>query len=80
MPTTHDGIPSTNGTLPGPAEGGSPSLGSLRTTPDNVHLLRGYGPLVVGLLLFLLMVTLAPTVAPERVVERPVEARAEASP
>ncbi len=52
------------------------ALASLRTTPDNVHLLRGYGPLVVGVLLFVLMVTLAPTVAPERVVERPVDAPA----
>lgn len=48
-------------------------LASLRTRPDNVHLLRGYGPLVVGIILFVLMVVLAPTVAPERVVERPVD-------
>ena len=78
MPTTDDGIPSTNGALPG--TGSPPSLESLRTTPDNVHLLRGYGPLVVGFILFVLMVILAPTVAPERVVERPVDAPAEASP
>lgn len=48
-------------------------LAHLRTTPENVHLLRGYGPLVVGIVLFVLMVTLAPTVAPERTVERPVD-------
>jgi len=46
----------------------------LRARPHNVHLLRGYGPLVVGIILFVLMVTLAPTIAPERVVERPVDA------
>jgi hypothetical protein len=50
---------------------GARTLAALRTTPQNVHLLRGYGPLVVGIVLFLLMVTLAPTVAPEHVVERP---------
>ena len=44
----------------------------LRTTPENVHLFRGYGPLVVGIILFILMVTLAPSVAPEHVVEEPV--------
>ena len=48
------------------------ALESLRTTPENVHLFRGYGPLIVGIVLFVLMVTLAPTVAPERVVEQPV--------
>jgi hypothetical protein len=49
------------------------ALEALRTTPVNVHLFRGYGPLIVGIILFVLMVTLAPTVAPERVVEQPVE-------
>ena len=76
---------SRNGTIPASAtasdapgraawtdEGGP--LASLRTTPENVHLFRGYGPLVVGILLFVLMITLAPTVAPERTVERPVDA------
>jgi hypothetical protein len=38
----------------------------LKETPTNRHLLRGFGPLLVGLILFLLMVLLAPTVAPER--------------
>jgi|GEM_PF-3305568 hypothetical protein len=49
-------------------------LAHLRAAPENVHLLGGYGPLVVGIVLFVLMVTLAPTVAPERTVERPVDA------
>lgn len=57
--------------------GQHPNLGSLRERRDNVHLFRGYGPLVVAVLLFLLMVTLAPTVAPEHVVERPAEAPVE---
>ena len=47
-------------------------LGRLRERPDNVHLLGGFGPLVVGVVLFVLMVLLAPTVAPEQVVEEPV--------
>lgn len=55
---------------------GGPSLAVLRETPENIHLFRGYGPLVVGVILFVLMVTLAPTVAPERDVERPVDAPA----
>lgn len=59
--------------------GEHPSLASLREQPDNVHLFRGYGPLVVGIILFALMIVLAPTVAPERVVERPVDAPTEAT-
>jgi hypothetical protein len=51
-----------------------PTLESMRQRPVNVHLLRGYGPLVVGAVLFVLMVLLAPTVAPEHIVERPVHA------
>jgi len=70
----------TNGQHP-PADGAAPpSLASLRSTPANVHGFRGYGPLVVGAILFLLMVTLAPTVAPEQVVERPVDNTAETAP
>ncbi len=57
--------------------GQHPSLGSLREQQENVHLFRGYGPLVVGIILFVLMVTLAPTVAPEHIVERPVDAPTE---
>lgn len=47
-------------------------LARLRERPRNVHLLGGFGPLVVGAVLFVLMVLLAPTIAPERVVEEPV--------
>jgi len=50
----------------------APDLGTLRDEPENVNLAGGYGPLVVGIILFVLMVLLAPTVAPEQVVERPV--------
>jgi hypothetical protein len=75
--TSLNGSSSTNGSTP---HAEPPSLASLRTTPENVHLFRGYGPLVVGIILFLLMVTLAPTVAPERVVERPVEATTAEAP
>ena len=49
-----------------------PLLGTLHEEPENPHLFRGFGPLVVAIVLFLLMVTLLPTVAPEHVVERPV--------
>ena len=62
---------SSNGSTP-PVEERDTALETLRTKPENVHLFRGYGPLLVGLLLFVLMVTLAPTVAPEQVVEQPV--------
>ena len=48
------------------------SLEQLRQRPVNLHLMRGFGPLVVGVVLFILMVLLAPTVAPERIVEEPV--------
>ncbi|HLT17363.1 MAG TPA: hypothetical protein VK007_11730 [Acidimicrobiales bacterium] len=64
---------SANGQRPVPAEApasGGP-LARLRQQPRNVHLFRGYGPLVVGAVLFALMVLLAPSVAPERTVERP---------
>lgn len=71
MATGSNGLhPDDDHDLSAPA-GDRPALAALRTAPDNVHLLRGYGPLVVGIVLFLLMVTLAPTVAPEHVVERP---------
>jgi hypothetical protein len=48
------------------------AIAVLKDPPVNPHLLRGYGPLAVGLVLFVLMVLLAPTVAPEHVVVRPV--------
>jgi hypothetical protein len=47
-------------------------LARLRIRPANVHLAGGYGPLIVGLVLFAMVVLLAPTIAPERVVEEPV--------
>jgi hypothetical protein len=60
--------PTTNGHAPHAADdvmhtlraGGSPAL-----------VLRGFGSLVVGVVLFVLMLWLAPSVAPEHVVERP---------
>ena len=51
-----------------PSGNGHDALATLRDEPTNPHLLRGYGPLVVGALLFALMVLLAPSVAPEKVV------------
>ncbi len=64
-------VVSSNGSEPHEDEREA-ALESLRTTPVNVHLFRGYGPLIAGIVLFILMVTLAPSVAPERVVEQPV--------
>jgi len=55
---------------PGRADTASP-MARLRARPDNPHLLRGFGPLAVGVLLLALIVLLAPTVAPEQIVERP---------
>jgi hypothetical protein len=46
-------------------------LARLRVRPDNVRLAGGYGPLIVGVILFAMVVLLAPTIAPERVVEEP---------
>ena len=51
---------------------GRDDLARMRDQPQNVHLLGGFGPLVVGVVLFVLMVLLAPTIAPERLVEEPV--------
>jgi hypothetical protein len=45
----------------------------LREAPTNPHLLRGFGPLAVGIVLLLLMTLLAPTVAREERVVRPKE-------
>ena len=53
-------------------DAGAASLAALRRRPENVHLFRGYGPLIVGAILFVLMLVLAPSVAPEHVVEQPV--------
>lgn len=63
---------SSNGHEP-PAPATEGPLDRLRATPTNVHLFRGFGPLVVGAVLFVLMVALAPSVAPERTVERPAD-------
>ena len=65
------GVVSTNGSTP-PADDREAGLAALRTQPVNVHLFRGYGPLIVGAVLFVLMLVLAPSVAPEHVVEQPV--------
>lgn len=68
--------PTTNGHGLDPAASAAVEdspLAPIRQRPQNVHVLRGYGPLVVGAVLFVLMVLLAPTVAPERMVERPVD-------
>ena len=61
----------TNGSTPH-VDDREAALASLRTQPENVHLFRGYGPLIVGAILFVLMLVLAPSVAPEHVVEQPV--------
>ncbi len=47
-------------------------LARLRERPENEHLLGGFGPLLVGLVLVVLMVVLAPTIAPEQEVQVPV--------
>ncbi len=47
-------------------------ISAVRARPRNVLLLRGFGPLVAGILLYLLMLRLAPSVAPEHVVDVPV--------
>jgi hypothetical protein len=52
--------------------GDATSLDILREQPENADLLGGFGPLLVGVVLFVLIVLLAPTVAPEQVVEQPV--------
>lgn len=47
-------------------------MDALRARPNNVLLFRGFGPLVVGVVLLVLMLWLAPSVAPEHVVTKPV--------
>jgi hypothetical protein len=80
--TTNGQHPPAEGAADDPADPPAPDaasspLAALREHPVNVHLFRGYGPLVVGVILFVLMVVLAPTVAPEHVVERPLDAPTE---
>jgi hypothetical protein len=71
VPDVEHLVPS-NGSTPHPDDREA-ALAALRRRPENVHLFGGYGPLIVGVILFVLMVTLAPTVAPEQVVEQPVD-------
>ena len=47
-------------------------MDALRAKPRNALLFRGFGPLVVGVVLVVLMLWLAPSVAPEHVVTKPV--------
>jgi hypothetical protein len=51
---------------------GTEVIATLRAKPRNTLLVRGFGPLVAAVVLFLLMLWLAPSVAPEHVVEKPV--------
>lgn len=51
----------------------------VRRRPRNVLLLRGFGPLVVAVVLYVLMLALAPSVAPEHIVERPASVRTTAT-
>lgn len=50
---------------------GDTPIAILRERAINVHILRGFGPLAVGIVLVLLMALLAPTVAREERVVRP---------
>ena len=50
---------------------GADVIAAIRRQPRNLHLFRGFGPLVAGAVLFVLMLLLAPSVAPEHVVEKP---------
>lgn len=59
-------------TEPESATGAEGVLERLRTQAPMRHILRGFGPLVLALLLIVTMIVLAPSVAPERIVVRPV--------
>ena len=61
---------SMNGSTPH-APAAADAITALRKKPHNFHLAGGFGPALVGIVLFLLMLVLAPSVAPERDVERP---------
>jgi hypothetical protein len=52
-------------------QNGDTPIAMLREKPTNPHLLRGFGPFAVGIVLFVLMTLLAPTVAREERVVRP---------
>jgi len=60
-----------NGSTPH-APAAADAITALRKKPNNFHLAGGFGPALVGIVLFVLMLILAPSVAPERDVERPV--------
>jgi hypothetical protein len=45
-------------------------LAKLRVRPRNIHLFKGFGPFVAGIVLLVAMLLLAPSVAPEHVVEK----------
>ena len=68
---------SSNGSKPAAAVGtaaaptAADAIGILRKRPRNLHLAGGFGPLIIGAVLFLLMLWVAPSVAPEHVVQRP---------
>ncbi|HVE93756.1 MAG TPA: hypothetical protein VNB24_02460 [Acidimicrobiales bacterium] len=47
------------------------SMEMLKEKPGNPHLLRGYAPIALAIVLLALMVLLAPTVAGERIVREP---------
>lgn len=57
----------------GTVTGAEAVLARLRSQPESAHAFRGFGPLVLAVLLVLAMVLLAPSIAPERIVERPVD-------
>lgn len=59
-----------NGSTPH-ATAAADAITTLRKKPHNFHLAGGFGPALVGAVLFVLMLILAPSVAPERDVERP---------
>lgn len=74
MTTTIDtnGPVSSNGSHPTPTPPNTAdAIGILRRPARNLHLAGGFGPLIVGTILFLLMLWAAPSVAPEHVVQRP---------
>ena len=76
---TTDGPVSPNGSKPvAAAPSAAEAVATLRRKPRNLHLAGGFGPLIVGAILFLLMLWAAPSVAPEHVVQRPAPVKASA--
>jgi hypothetical protein len=68
---TTDGPVSSNGSTPPTTDSAGEAVEFLRRKPRNLHLVGGFGPLVLGVVFFLLMLWAAPSVAPEHVVQRP---------